>query len=170
MPSSYVKSIEDTIHYYYAKLVIARSAGFEGNYRFITHTFKKLKNGEIKISDYDREILKQMKMLQTCCPYCDCDGPLSQEHIVPLERSGPSGPHNTIFSCKSCNSSKGANDLIDWWKNKLGKKLDDLPRIPIAIYLKLCYDIHKMNHTLQNYCNDLTYLWPLGKSKIHKRK
>lgn len=111
-----------------------------------------------------------MKIPQTCCPYCDCKGPLSQEHIIPLELSGPSSPHNIIFSCKSCNSSKGSNDLIDWWKNKLNKKLDDPPRIPAAIYLKLCYDIHKMNHTLSNYCNDLTCLWPLGKSKIHKRQ
>jgi len=121
MPPSYVKTVEDVIFYYYAKLVIARSAGFEGNYRFITHTFKKLKNEQIKISDYDREILKQMQAPQTHCPYCGCNGPLTQDHIIPLELSRPSGPHNTIFICKSCNSSKGANDLIDWWVNKAGK-------------------------------------------------
>lgn len=170
MPPSYVKTIEDVIYYYYAKLVIAKSAGFEGNYRFITHTFKKLKDGELKISDYDREILKQMQAPRTSCPYCGSDGPLVQEHVLPLELSGPPGPHNTIFACKTCNSSKGCNDLIDWWENKIDRKLDDLPRIPAAIYLKLCYDVHKMNHTLQNYCSGLVCLWPLGKSKIHRRK
>lgn len=170
MPPPYVKTIEDVIYYYYAKLVIARSAGFEGNYKFITYTFKKLKRGEIKISDYDREIFKQMEEPQTKCQFCGCDGPLTKEHIIPLELSGPPGPHNVVFVCKKCNSSKGADDLIEWWQNKLGKKLDELPRIPAAIYLKLCYDAHKMNHTLQSLCNDLKYLWPFGKSKVHGRK
>lgn len=41
MPPSYVHTVEDVIYYNYAKLVIAKSAGFEGNYKFITHTFKK---------------------------------------------------------------------------------------------------------------------------------
>lgn len=169
MPPSYVHTIEDVIYYYYAKLVIAKSAGFEGNYAFITNTFKKLKTGKARISDYDREILKQMQEAQNACPYCGNRSDLCQEHIIPLEMSGPPGPHNITFSCKSCNSSKGSRDLIEWWISA-NRKIDGIPRIPIAVYLKLCYDAHKMNHTLEKSCKELACLWPFGKSKIHKRR
>lgn len=170
MPPPYVRSVEDVIYYYYAKLVIAKSAGFEGNYRFITDTFKRLKGGEIRISDYNREILKQMEASEKACAYCGAKESLTQDHVVPLEKSGPSGPHNIVFVCKKDNSSKGDNDLIEWWIESLGRNRDDLPRIPIAIYLKLCYDAHKMNHTLEKLCKDLKCLWPFGPSKIHGRK
>ena len=170
MPPPYVRTVEDLIFYYYAKLVIAPAAGFAGNYRFITSTFKKLKSGKIKISDYDREILKQMQCGASRCVYCGYEGgTLTKEHIIPLEHGGPDEPHNIVFACKHCNSSKGNDDLMDWWVNKLGKPLDDLPRIPIGLYLKLCYDAHKLRHSLSRTWENPLKLWPFGPSTLYGR-
>ena len=56
MPPPYVKTVRDVIYYYYAKLVIAPSAGLKDNYGFIIDRFKALKAGKVSISDYDREL------------------------------------------------------------------------------------------------------------------
>lgn len=57
-PRAVPKRVRDFILYYYAKLVIAPSAGEKGNYRFVMDRFKRLTSGEISMSDYDREIQK----------------------------------------------------------------------------------------------------------------
>ncbi len=172
MPPSYIKTVKDVIYYYYSKLVIAPAARLRNNYGFIIHTFKKLRNGEIKISDYDREILKQMNSTEKQCAYCNEKDitSLTQEHVIPLECGGPKSPHNIIFVCKKCNSSKGSKDLIKWWTEDLKKKIDDLPRIPAGLYLKLCYDAHKLKNSLDSSCNKLVNLWPFGKSSLYGRK
>lgn len=147
MPPSYVKTVDALIFYYYSKLVIARSAGLANNYGFITDRFKKLKSGEIRMSDYDREIRDQMETGMDCV-YCG-DNSNTMDHVIPRIRGGPESMHNVVKSCQKCNSSKGDMDLVDWWINHQNRSIDDLPRIPIGIYLKLSYDWHKIKHTLE---------------------
>ncbi len=65
-PPSIPRRVEDIIFYYYAKLVIAPSAGFKGNYGFIIDTYKRLKSGDIQMSDYERELLHIADMPNTC--------------------------------------------------------------------------------------------------------
>ena len=163
MPHGYVKTIEDTIFYYYAKLVIAKSAGFEHNFGFITDSFKKLKSGRITMSDYDREIEKQMNS-RNVCVYCGKKSD-SFDHVIPRSLGGPVGTHNEVKSCKHCNSSKGDRDLIDGWHNQEVKEYDELPRNPIGIYLKFSHDWHKMNHSLGMPANDLGDLKPFDRRR-----
>ncbi|MEA3403960.1 MAG: HNH endonuclease signature motif containing protein [Armatimonadota bacterium] len=169
MPPRYVKTVEDVIHYYYSRLVIAPSAGLGGNWGFITHTFKRLKSGEISMSDYDREVQKQMEELPEQCVYCGAEGPLTRDHVIPIKCRGPNAPHNCVYVCKQCNSSKGICDVVDWWVNHVGNDLSDLPRLVAGIYLKFCYDAHKMEGTLDRMCNELAGLWPYGPSAVGGR-
>jgi len=171
MPPPYVRTIEDTIFYYYAKLVIAKSAGMSGNFRFITDQFKRLKSGDRHLSDYQREIAEQMKLEEKVCQYCGAKSvSFVLDHVVPLKRGGPAGAHNEVLACESCNSSKGDDDLISWWTKGLKRDKDELPRIPLGIYLKLCYDIHKIKGTLEKPHRSILGLWPIKKVKIVARR
>lgn len=50
------------------------------------------------------------------CAYCGCEEGLEQEHIVPVNNGGKYVLGNIVPSCRSCNASKGAKDLDEWYK------------------------------------------------------
>lgn len=52
------------------------------------------------------------------CAYCDCNGSMTWDHIVPLKSSGSHSIENLVPACRSCNSSKNAAELITWYKSK----------------------------------------------------
>jgi hypothetical protein len=174
MPPPYVKTVEDVIYYYYAKLVVAPSANLKGNFGFIIHTFKKLKNGEMTISDYDREIELKELATEKKCIYCGSESSLTQDHVIPHEIGGPDGRHNIVWCCKTCNSSKGSKDLIEWWNEtfaeSIGKAEEDLPRLPAGIYLKFSHDWAKINNLLHNPARSLKDLKPFVSRKRSKSK
>jgi hypothetical protein len=152
--------VEDFILYYYAKLVIAPSAGFEGNYRFIVDTYKRLKGGEIRMSDYDRELL-HLAQQPNLCAYCGCaNARVVPSEVVPRPLGGPIGVHNQVLACSRCAESKGERDLVDWWRNVRGGHHDTLPRIPTGLYLKIAYEAHQVNFSLREHCTDLGQLFP----------
>jgi len=156
MPAPFVqRKVEDMIFYYYAKLVVAPSAGFKINYKFIIDTYKRLKSGEIRMSDYERELLHVAKN-PTICAFCNIQGRnLQMTHVIPRSYGVPPGMHNLVYACKSCYDSKGESDLIKWWCKDLGKPRDDIPRVPLGIYLKIAYELNKINFDLRKPCNSL---------------
>ena len=156
MPAPFIpRRVEDIIFYYYAKLIISHSAGFEGNYRFIIDAYKRLKSGEIQMSDYERELLHLAKMENTCA-FCsskrtDCQ----TTHIVPRSFNVQPGMHNIVYACEGCATSKGEKDLVEWWCKDLSKPRDELPRVPLGLYLKIAYELHKINFSLNKSCKSL---------------
>lgn len=143
MPPPAVKTVRDLIYYQYAK-IIASSAGMS-NYRFIMSKMKLLASGEIKMSSELRELKMQMTSLVKCCEYCGATEDLSWDHLIPRSKNGPDTADNHVLACTKCNSSKGVKGIYEWYglKNK-----DLLPRIVAGKYLKLLYDIHEKNGTL----------------------
>lgn len=164
MPPSYVKTNRDVIFYYYAKLVIAPSAGLKDNYGFIIDRFKALKSGKVLMSDYDRELFHKEAEPQQVCAYCGNKASLTQDHVVCCDIGAPEAMHNVVWACQHCNSSKGSKDLPVWWDEvhgtSVGDSRDCLPRLPAGIYLKLAYDWHKVNHSLDYPARDLYDLKP----------
>jgi len=159
MPSRAVpRTIGDFILYYYAKLVIAPSAGQAGNYRFIIDRYKKLKSGEIQMSYYDREIQK-LAQQPGICVFCQTQGETYTTEVVPKKLGGPVGIHNLVYACKQCCESKKDKDLLEWWCNELGKDKDDLPRIPAGLFLKLAYEKHTIEFGLKKPCHDIREIW-----------
>jgi len=154
-PPSVPRRVEDIIFYYYAKLVIAPSAGFKGNYGFIMDKYQRLKSGDILMSDYERELL-HLAQLEGICGFCAIRGTnFKPVHVVPRWLGGPIGIHNLVMACDTCAKSKGDKDLVEWWCNDLGKERDELPRVPLGLYLKIAYERHKINFTLKKRCEKL---------------
>jgi len=160
MPARTVpRRIRDYILYYYAKLVIAPSAGQERNYKFIIDRYKRLASGEISMSDYDREILKLAQQPGTCVFCGKADGSMVVE-VIPRRLGGPVGIQNTVYACKECAKSKNEMGLLQWWCGKLGRDKDELPRVPAGLFLKMAYERHVTEFTLNKTCNDISELWP----------
>jgi hypothetical protein len=163
MPSRAVpRTVGDYILYYYAKLVIAPSAGEPKNYRFIIDRYKRLKSGEIQMSDYDREIQK-LAQQPGVCVFCgkQCNTVLVE--VVPRGLGGPVGIHNLVHACPQCAASKGEKDLLAWWCDALGQDKDELPRIPAGLFLKMAYERHTVGFSLQNVCDDIQGIWGGGR-------
>lgn len=160
MPARFVpRRVGDFILYYYAKLVIARSAGFEGNYRFIVDTYRRLKRGEIFMSDYHRELLHMAQDPNRCNLCGGRTTELKPVHIVPRHLGGPTGIHNLVTACSTCAESKDEKDLVKWWCKELGRPRDELPRVPIGLYLKIAHEIHTTHFTLKRPCQSLEHLF-----------
>lgn len=145
MPPPAVKSIRDLIFYQYAKIISA-SSGVTG-YPFIMSKMKQLASGEIKMSNILRELKMQMASCTKQCEYCGSLDNLSWDHLIPRSKTGPDTAENHVLACKSCNSSKGAKGIYEWYGEK-GK--DIVPRLVAGKYLKLLYDIHEKNGTLDH--------------------
>jgi hypothetical protein len=157
-PPSIPRKVEDIIFYYYAKLVIAPSAGFQTNYQFILSTYKRLKNGEIRISDYERELLHLSE--ERVCAFCRTNNnSLFAVHVIPRGVCVTTGMQNLVMACKTCVDSKGEEDLIEWWCEHLGRERDEIPRLPIGLYLKNAYEFHKINFSLRKNCESLQQLF-----------
>jgi len=162
LPSRAVpRTIEDFIFYYYAKLVIAPSAGQGKNYRFIIDRYKRLKSGEILMSDYDREIQK-LAQIPGVCVFCGKRCDTSVTEVIPRKIGGPIGIQNIVHACKECVISKGDKELLAWWCGDLGFDKDDLPRIPAGLFLKMVYEKHQVSFRLRGFCDDICDLWPGG--------
>lgn len=160
MPPAFIpKKVEDIIYYYYAKLVIAPSSGFRENYNFIIDTYKRLKNSEIHMSDYERELLHIANMPNTCV-FCETKcNEIQITHIVPRKFGVDPGIHNTVNACKQCAESKKENDLIKWWCKDLNRPRDEIPRVPLGLYLKIAYELHKINFSLKKPCKEIGELF-----------
>jgi hypothetical protein len=168
MPASFVpRKVEDIIYYYYAKLIIAPSAGFKKNYGFIIDTYKRLKSGNLEMSHYDREI-QQIAETANECAFCGAkSGKCQPINVVPRSLGVPPGMHNLVMSCESCANSKKEKDLMQWWCRELKKPRDDVPRVSLGLYLKIAYEMNKINFSLKKQCNSLgdvfTHIYKMNK-------
>jgi hypothetical protein len=52
---------------------------------------------------------------------------------------------NQILACKTCNCSKSGRDPFEWYGRE---RMYEIPRIVLGKYLKLIYDIHDKQGTL----------------------
>lgn len=160
-PRSVPRTVEDFILYYYAKLVIAPSAGQPRNYRFIIDRYQRLKSGEIQMSDYDREIQRLARQAGVCV-FCGKEGPTVPTEVIPRKLGGPIGLHNLVHACPACAASKDDKDLMTWWCDELGRDKDELPRIPAGLFLKMAYERHTVAFTLKKRCEDIRHIWTAG--------
>lgn len=150
-PPKYVDTVRRFIYWQYAQL-IAKAAGFEGNYGFVISRYKKLESGEMgwssSIRDYEKELEKGK-----VCVYCGATSGLSTDHIIPVSRAGVDprikalldSSDNCVCACKKCNSSKGDRDIFEWYGSE---RPDEIPKLALSKFLKLAYRVHEMQGTL----------------------
>lgn len=147
MAKKEIKTVREKIYWSYANLAMAHTAVNKNqekygqfNYMIRAKLFKGLNEGTMNMRTiFDDEKIK----IQTgqICNYCGSSENLALDHIFPQRFGGKDNAENLIFSCKTCNSSKGKKDLMEWM-NFRGKFL---PLMVIRRYLKLTF-----NHCVEN--------------------
>ncbi len=151
MPPKYVSTVRQLIYWEYAKL-IAKAAGFEGNYGFIVSRYKKLVSGEMNWSSSVRDYEKEMEK-GVVCVYCGATTHLSTDHIIPISRGSVDpriarlldSPNNCVRACRICNSRKSNKDVFEWYG---AERMNDIPKLVLSKFLKLAYDLHEIQGTL----------------------
>lgn len=146
MAKQTIETVRELIYLSYANLAMAHTAVDKKqesygafNYMIRARLLKGLKVGTMNMRTiFDDEKIK----LQTgqICNYCGSAEKLALDHIFPQKFGGQDDAENLIFACKTCNSSKGKKDLMEWMK----LRGQFLPLMIIRRYLKLTY----------SYCNE----------------
>jgi len=154
MPPTAVRTIRDLIFWQYGK-IISESAGVgKKQYRFVMDRFKMLQSRQIEWSGAIREYIKERELPNQCL-YCGSTQSLSYDHLIPRNRGGPDIPENVVPACRSCNSSKGDKGVYEWFG--LDRRYE-LPRVAEGKYLKLLYDLHTQQGTLDAGRSDIDRL------------
>jgi DNA-directed RNA polymerase subunit RPC12/RpoP len=134
-------TVREKIFWSYANLAMAHTAVKENKTTYDrTHfmirakLFKGLKTGTMNIrSIFDDEKIKLNTGKK--CNYCGSSEHLALDHIFPKKLGGEDTAENLIYACRSCNSSKGKKDLMEW----MSLRDEYLPLMVIRRYLKLTY-------------------------------
>jgi hypothetical protein len=152
-----IETVRELIYYSYANLAMAHTAVEKKqikygmlNFMIRAKLFKGLKDGTMNMRTiFDDEKIK----LQTgqICNYCGSADKLALDHIFPQKYGGEDNADNLIFACKTCNSSKGKKDLIEWmiFRGKF------LPLMIIKRYLKLTFNYCNQNGLLDKNIDEL---------------
>jgi len=142
MSKQKIVTVSDLIFWSYANLAMAHTAVDKRqekfgkfNYMIRAKLFRGLKEGTMNMRTiFDDEKIK----LQTgqICNYCGSTEKLALDHIFPQKFGGLDDAENLIFACRSCNSSKGKKDLMEW----MNFRGQFLPLMIIRRYLKLTFN------------------------------
>ncbi len=138
------QTFADLLYASYSGLQMLAFAFGKGKYRcdkdcyaFRQSVIRKLKAGEMKIGDLYQNVIRQMTSPHDVCWYCGRSvsvcGSLTADHIFPRMKGGEDISDNLIMVCRSCNSSKGAKDLLAWYHER-----GEFPPLRVLVhYLKL---------------------------------
>ena len=157
MAKQKIETVRELIYYSYANLAMAHTAIDKkqekyGTFNFMIRAklFKGLKDGTMNMRTiFDDERVK----LQTgqICNYCGSTEKLALDHIFPQKYGGQDNAENLIFACKTCNSSKGKKDLMEW----MAYREQFLPLMIIRRYLKLTFNYCNNNDLIDKKIDDL---------------
>lgn len=157
MAKQKIETVRELIYYSYANLAMAHTAvdkkqeKYERfNFMIRAKLFKGLKDGTMNMRTiFDDEKIK----LQTgqVCNYCGSSEKLALDHIFPQKYGGKDDAENLIFACRTCNSSKGKKDLMEW----MNFRGHFLPLMIIRRYLKLTFNYCNTNNLLDSNIDDL---------------
>ncbi len=156
MPPAYVKTVREEIFYEYAKLISRSAFGGVINYRFVSDRFKALSGGRATMSGTNREWQREQELPEECV-FCGTWDNLQIDHLVARSRGGADSADNTVWSCSTCNASRGDQGVFQW----LGlKRKDKLHRLVAGKYLKQLFELHEERGTLDVHKNDIGRLCP----------
>lgn len=132
-------TVGEHLYWYYANLAMAHAAVSDGaerygpkHYGIRAHLYKGLLDGTMDVRPVVEDERLKMILPQACC-YCGSQEHLAADHLVPRKRGGLDQGDNLVWSCRECNSSKGAEDVLFWHA-----KRESLPTLLVLRrYLKL---------------------------------
>jgi len=129
---------------------MAHSAVLRNEQRYTTKSyiirarlFKGLKTGTMNVrSLYEEERVKLTS--DKVCVYCGRSDNLTLDHLFPKSLGGLDTGDNLVYACKTCNSSKGDNDMLAW----LYGRHTFPPLLLLRRYLKLAIRFCERNDLL----------------------
>ena len=152
-----IETVRELIYWSYANLAMAHTAVDKKqekygqfNYMIRAKLFKGLKDGTMNMRTiFDDEKVK----LQTgqVCNYCGSTEKLALDHIFPQRFGGQDNAENLIFACRTCNSSKGKKDLMEW----MSFRGQFLPLMIIRRYMKLTFNYCVENNLIDKKIEEL---------------
>ena len=155
-----IETVREQIYWSYANLAMAHTAVDKKqekygrfNYMIRAKLFKGLTDGNMNMRTiFDDEKIK-LKTGQIC-NYCGSAEKLTLDHIFPQKFGGQDTGENLIFACRSCNSSKGKKDLMEW----MIFRGQFLPLMIIRRYLKLTFHYCIENNLIDRKIEELKEL------------
>lgn len=124
MPKRKLCTVREVLCWSYANLAMAHTAVDRRqekygviNYKIRAKLYKGLIDGTMNIRTlFDDEKVKLLSGSK--CSYCGSPENLALDHIIAKKLGGEDGGDNLIYACRSCNSSKGSKDMMEWMKSK----------------------------------------------------
>jgi 5-methylcytosine-specific restriction endonuclease McrA len=137
------RTVGELLHTSYANLGMAHAAVSKGDraygrvhYMIRAKLYSGLRKGTMNLGSLvDDERLKMI--LPQACAYCGGRERLSVDHLIATKAGGPDTGDNIVWSCRSCNSSKGSTDVLEW----LAKRGQFPPLLLLRRHLKLAVEI-----------------------------
>lgn len=119
-----LKLVKERLFWSYANLAMAHHSVEAGEAKYSKLAFmirarlyKGLMTGKMHVGTiFDDEKVKID--LGKSCSYCGSNESLALDHILPRKFGGRDLAENLVYACRSCNSSKGSKDLMEWYKTK----------------------------------------------------
>jgi hypothetical protein len=138
-----ISTIGDLLNWSYANLAMAHAAVTSksekyGRTHYIIRSrlYSGLSNKKMNIGPLADDERLKMILPQACC-YCGSREFLAADHLIPKKRGGIDSGDNLVWACRTCNSSKCANDVLEWLKDR-----NQFPSILLLRrYLKLAIEI-----------------------------
>ncbi len=138
-----ITTVGELLYWSYANLAMAHAAVIakDDNYsrkHFIIRArlYSGLRKQTMHVGSISEDERLKMVLPQTCC-YCGSGTFLSVDHLIPTKRGGPDRGDNLVWACRSCNSSKGARDALEW----LSSQNQFPPLLLLRRYLKLALEM-----------------------------
>ena len=113
--------------------------------------YNGLTSGTRKVASFFDDERERLVHAERICSYCGNSAALSIDHIFARKFGGLDDSENLVLACKSCNSSKGERDLVQWAQSAG----INLPLTLVKRYLKLCYFWCQQNNLLEQEWSDL---------------
>lgn len=151
-----IETIGESLYWSYANLAMAHAAVSKGDEKYIVGHFMiraklyaGLRNGSMNVGSIADDERLKLRMPQSCC-YCGSADHLSVDHLIPRKKGGLDNGDNMVWACRTCNSSKGATDVLEW----LLKRQQFPPLFLLRRYLKSAIEFCIQNDLMETQLSE----------------
>ena len=151
------KTVKKRLFWSYANLAMAHTAVDRKQEKYVTFNYmiraklyKGLCDGTMNVRTlFDDEKIKLLSGQK--CSYCGSTNNLALDHIFPQKFGGQDAGDNLVYACRSCNSSKGKKDLMEW----MTAKKQFPPLMILRRYLKLIIEFCEKENLMESHIDSL---------------
>jgi len=118
------------------------------DYIIRSKTYRDLTSGKIQITSLFIDEKFKMESAGGCA-YCGESEHLSVDHLVSRKKGGTDDPANLVMACRSCNSSKGSLDYLEWVVNVWDFPNPHMLRRYLKMAISYCVENELMSVSLQ---------------------